>query len=140
MADPEADHGMILDDNSFLSLQSPYLDFGWDGNSSVQDYINRVAPEIADEMEFRLGINERQDRYHSDIPLHPNLQTLVDLAPPRQTAEERMAQLLRYALPSPTTQTDELRTDPEHTETWQVTHSDYVIIGLIAVSIYLYFT
>ena len=137
MADLETDHGMILDDNSFLSLQSPYLDFGWDGNYSVQDYINKIAPEIADAMEFRLGINERQDRYHVDIPLHLNLQILVDLAPPRQTAEERMTQILRYALPSPAAQTDELRTDPEHTETWRVTNNDCVIIGLIVVSIHL---
>jgi hypothetical protein len=139
MADPEIDHGMILDDNNFLSLQSPYLDFGWDGNYSIQDYVNRIAPEIAEEMEFRLGVSERQDRYHIDIPLHPNMQILEDLAPTRQTAEERMTQILRYALPSPTTENDELRTAPELTETWEVTDGDYVIIGLIAVSIFLYF-
>ena len=138
MADPEIDHGMILDNDFFLSLQSPYLDYGWDGNFSVQDYLNRIAPEIADEMEYRLGVNEHQDRYHIDIPLHPNLQTLVDLATPRQTDEERMAHVLRYALPNPISETDEFRTDPEPTETWQVSISDYVIIGLIAVSI-LYF-
>jgi len=62
MADPEVDHGMIMDEDSFLNLNSPYLDFGWDGNSSVNDYINRIAPEIADEIEFRLGINERQNQ------------------------------------------------------------------------------
>ena len=130
---------MILDDNNFLSLQSPYLDFGWDGNYSIQDYVNRIAPEIAEEMEFRLGVSERQDRYHIDIPLHPNMQILEDLAPTRQTAEERMAQILRYALPSPTTENDELMTAPELTETWEVTDGDYVIIGLIDVSIFLYF-
>ena len=72
MANPEIDHGMIIDEDSFLNLDSPYLDFGWDGNPSVNDCINRIAPEIADEMEFRLGINERQNQYHIDIPMHPN--------------------------------------------------------------------
>ena len=102
MADPEVDHGMIMDENSFLSLQSPYFDFGWEGNPSVQDYINRIAPEIADEMEFRLGINERQNQYHIDVPLHPNVQTLRDFIPTRHTEAEQLAMILRYALPQPT--------------------------------------
>jgi hypothetical protein len=135
MANPELDHIMILDADNFLSLHSPYLDFGWDGNPYVQDYINRIAPELAEEMEFRLGINERQDQYHIDIPLHPNMQILQDLAAPRQSEHVRIAQALRYAVPSPTTEDDEFRTDPESTETWEVTRSDCVVIGLIAASI-----
>ena len=135
MANPELDHGMILDADNFLSLHSPYLDFGWDENPSVQDYINRIAPELAEEMEFRLGINERQDQYYIDIPLHPNMQILQDLAAPRQSEHVRIAQALRYAVPSPTTEDDEFMTDPESAETWEVTRSDCVVIGLIAASI-----
>src|ERR1700734_2897178 len=110
MANPDFDHGMILDDENFLSLNSPYLDFGWDGNPSVQDYINRIAPEIADEMEFRLGISERQERYHVNVGLHPNMQMLQDMAAPRQTEELCMAHALRYAVPSETTNDEEFRT------------------------------
>ena len=140
MADPATDHGMILDNNFFLSLQSPYLDFGWDVNNSIQDYINRITPEVASEMEFHFGINEDQARYHEEIPLHPNMQILVDLAPQRQTDEERLANILRYSVPSPDALIDEIRTDPERIETWRVTCSDYVIIGLIAVFILFYFS
>ena len=135
MANPELDHGMIMDADNFLSLHSPYLDFGWDGNPSVQDYINRIAPELAEEMEFRLGINERQDQYHIDIHLHPNMQILQDLAAPRQSEDVRIAQALRYACPSPPTENNEFRTDPEPAETWEVTSSDYIVVGLIVASI-----
>jgi hypothetical protein len=135
MANPDFDHGMILDEENFLSLNSPYLDFGWDGNPSVQDYINRIAPEIADEMEFSLGISERQERYHVNIDLHPNMQILQDMAAPRQTEEVRMAQALRYAVPSETTNDEEFRTDPELDESWEVTSSDLIVTGLIAATI-----
>ena len=113
MANPEVDHGMIMDANAFLSLQSPYLDFGWDGNPSVQDYVNRIAPEVADEIEFRLGINGRQDLYNIDVPLHPNFQALQDFIPSRHTITERMDTILRYALPQPSSFNEELGTDPE---------------------------
>jgi len=113
MANPEFDYGMILDEDSFLSLNSPYFDFGWDGNPSVQDYINRIAPEVADETEFRLGINERQSRYHIDIPLHQNFQALEEFIPSRHTITERMETILRYALPKPSCINEELETDPE---------------------------
>jgi hypothetical protein len=135
MANPDFDHGMILDDDNFLSLNSPYLDFGWDGNPSVQDYINRIAPEIADEMEFRLGISERQERYHVNVGLHPNMQILQDMAAPRQTEEVRMAQALRYAVPREIEDDEELRTDPESDESWEVTSSDLIVTGLIAATI-----
>jgi hypothetical protein len=88
MTNPEVDHGMIMDENAFLSLQSPYLNFGWDGNPSIQDYVNRITPEIADEMEFHLGINEHQSQYHINISLHPNLQALQDLTPSRHSDTE----------------------------------------------------
>jgi hypothetical protein len=135
MANPEVDHGMILDEDNFLSLNSPYLDFGWDGNPSVQDYVNRIAPEIADEMEFRLGISERQDRYHVNVGLHSNMQILQDMAAPLQSEELRMAQALRYAVPSEIEDDAELRTDPESETSWEVTSSDLIVTGLIAAAI-----
>ena len=130
MANPAINHGMIMDTENFSSLNSPYLDFGWDGNPSVQDYINRIAPEVAEEMEFRLGISERQRQYHINIRLHPNMQILQDMAAPSQSEQLRIAQASRYAVPSDAANHEEFRTDPESTETWEVTRSDCVVIGV----------
>ena len=135
MANPNIDHGMIMDTENFSSLNSPYLDFGWDGNPSVQDYINRIAPEVAEEMEFRLGISERQRQYHINIRLHPNMQILQDMAAPSQSEQLRIAQASRYAVPSDTTNHEEFRTDPESDRSWEVNSSDYIVIGLIAATI-----
>lgn len=139
MADPEAEHGFFWDDDWLLSYGSPFFDYGWDENDTPQNYLNRVAPDIADDVEFRLGINERQERFHIDIPLHPNFQALIDLAPPRLTDEERMAQILRYALPRPTGGIAEPVADPEPLQGSQMTYTDIGCLFLISAVILVHF-
>jgi hypothetical protein len=109
----EDNYGMFINDNEVQYLQAPYLDFGWDGNPSMQDYINRITPEVADEMEFQLGINGNQEIYHIDVPLHPNYQALQEFVPSRDNITDRMETILRYALPQQSDHSDDLGTDPE---------------------------
>lgn len=54
MADPDVDDGLIKDDDGFLSIESPYLNFGFSPEKTLQTYVNRIAPMIAGEMEYRL--------------------------------------------------------------------------------------
>lgn len=101
MADPETAHGFLMDEDDLMSYDSPYLDFGHAGDENVEDYWNRITHDIAGDTEYRFGIHMWQHRFAPHIPLHPNFQMLQDLAPRQPSEQERLAEMLHYALPRP---------------------------------------
>ena len=138
MADPEAEfalylileEGNNLEEVGRLDFVSPFYDFGWDRKFSVQDYVNRVAPHMAEMLAFGLGIHVDQRDFHIHVPLHPSYQFLQDLAPPRLTPEEEWAQILRYAFPGRNIELNRPPTPPVPESPNQVF---YVGIGVVCV-------
>ena len=49
----------------------------------MEDYVNRISRTLAVEMEYWLGVHERQHRFHPEVELHENLIALKSLALPR---------------------------------------------------------
>ena len=54
---PDIDHGLWDDENGFLKYNLPFLEFGFDEEESVNEYVNRIMQLIATDTEFRLGIH-----------------------------------------------------------------------------------
>ena len=84
MADPELDHDLVEDDRGVVSIESPFLNFQFNLEETIEEYVNRITPVIATDVELHLGIHELQDRLHIEIPVHPNLQAFELVAPPSQ--------------------------------------------------------
>lgn len=86
---PKIDPGFLEDEDNFLNYDSPFLDFGFIENESMQYYFNRITHTVADDVEYRLGINEWQARFHPETQVHPNLVILQNLAlpPPDKESE-----------------------------------------------------
>ncbi|PKU72017.1 hypothetical protein MA16_Dca007381 [Dendrobium catenatum] len=49
MTDPEVDHGFILDAHGGIHIvRSPFFDFGFGFDDTVEDYLNRILPHLVD--------------------------------------------------------------------------------------------
>ena len=55
MTNPAVDHGILEAEDNFLNYDSSFLYFEFVEHESVQDYFNKIAYTLADDMEiFRL--------------------------------------------------------------------------------------
>ena len=106
MVDPDINHG--LDENDFLDYNSPFLEFGFDEEESVNEYVNRIMQPIATDTKFRLGIHNWQHRLYPHVPMHENFVGLQNFALPSHTeSRDELERALRFLLPTPNDEPDQ---------------------------------
>ena len=67
MANPEEEHGLFGDEDDFLNLDSSFYSFGFGGETDVDEYLDRIAPTIAVDLQRRLSRQAEEAR----LPPHP---------------------------------------------------------------------
>ena len=61
---------------SSWGIESPFLDFQFNPEEAVKEYVNRIASTIVENVELHLGIHNLHVRFHPKKHVHPNLQAL----------------------------------------------------------------
>ena len=70
MVDPNVEYGIVEDNQGFLSLESPFLDFQFNPEDTAEQYVNWIMFLITKNVELFLRIHDLQDW----VPMHPKLQ------------------------------------------------------------------
>ena len=76
MADPDVDQRFAEDDQGFLSIDFPFLNFHFNPEDTIEEYVNRIMFVVAEDVELCLGVHKLQDRLHPKAHVNANLQAL----------------------------------------------------------------
>ena len=57
-------HCIVEDNQGFLSVESPFLDFQFNPEKTVEEYVNRIASFAVEDVELSLEVHNLQDRFH----------------------------------------------------------------------------
>ena len=63
MADSDVDHGIVEENQGFLSDVSSFLDFQIKSAATIEEYVNQMTSNVAEDVELHLGMYDLQNLF-----------------------------------------------------------------------------